>query len=237
MKLAHQIYGLLLLLGTPVSRGADTNTSSVEKWYDVQGLGAKIYEEKRAVLLPAEAALNMFTKEFPHIKSTWQEELKSPIEAAPKSWPAPTNGFVPYRGEELMPRAVVTQFSEQHIEVMIQRPIGYYLWHGYAECLGTFRIARDSRVDELFGVTNLVLHYATPYKGIGYGSSREAVIKALGEPDASESYQAMGYFRYSYFKDDIVIQFQNFVVKWIQRGVPAELKEEVKQGGKHKTRA
>src|SRR6185503_3916670 len=237
MKFAPHICCLLLLLGTLASGGADAHTAAKEMWYDVQGLGSVIYEQKKEILLPVETALKMFTKEFPHITNSWKEALKSPIEPAPKSLPAPTNGFVPYRNEVRTPRAVVTRFSEKQIEVMIQRPIGYYLWHGYAECLGTFRIARNSRVDELFGMTNLVLCYATPYKGIGYGSSQEAVIKALGEPDASESYQATGYFRYSYFKDDIVIQFQNFAVKWIQRGVPAELKEEVKQGGQHKTRA
>ncbi len=230
---------LWLLLGTLAGCGADANTAPKEKWYDVQGVGDAIYEQKMEVLLPAETALKMFTKEFPHFKSTWKAELKRPIKPAPTAWPVPAHEFVHFSEEDRKPRAVVTHFSEKQIVVMLQKPIGYYLWHGYSECLGVFRIDRNSQVDELFGMTNFVQQYATPYKGVGYGSSQQAVIKALGQPDASESYQAAGYFRFWYFKDDIVIQFQNSRVKTIQRGVPvpADLKEEVKPGGIHKTRA
>jgi hypothetical protein len=91
-------------------------------------------------------------------------------------------------------------------------------------------------VDELFDLPGLEGRYAARYKGVGYGDSKEAVRQALGEPDAVEFRQAMGFFRWSYFADDVVIQFQDFRVKWIEHGVSPELKQEVREKGRQITR-
>ena len=100
-----------------------------------------------------------------------------------------------------------------------------------SELLATFRIVRNPQVDKLFNVADLERLYAGRYKGIGSGDSEKAAIETLGEPDLIESWQPGGYFRYSYFKDDIMIQFQDSCVKTIQRGVPPSLKKKRKKEG------
>jgi hypothetical protein len=145
--------------------------------------------------------------------------------------------FTELAEEKRTPCAKIIGFSERQIGVMIVRPRGYHLWHWYSECLATFGIERDPQLDQLFGMTNLVSLYATAYKGVAYGDSTEAVIKALGEPDVIENWQPVGYIGYSYFTNDIAIQFHGFRVKTITHGVPDDLKEEVKTKGQHITRA
>lgn len=236
MNLSPHLCGGLLLLGMLTGCRDSASTSSKEKRYDVHGVGDAIYEQKQEIALSPEVALRMFTKEFPHVRSTWKDEVRHPIKMATNAWPMPAQ-VIPIADEkQRQPRAVVTQFSERQVIVMIQQPAGSYLWHHYTECLGAFRVKRTPQVDELLGLTNLVAQYAATYKGIGYGSSKQDVIKTLGEPDAAESTQAVGYFRYWYFKDDLTIQFQDGWVKYTQRGVPAAVKEEFKAGPKHRAR-
>ncbi len=75
--------------------------------------------------------------------------------------------------------------------------------------------------------------YGARIKGIGYGDSTQTVFKALGEPDATVSYQPVGLLDCVFFDEDVVIHFENFAVKTISRGVPDTLKREVEEKGKN----
>lgn len=228
----------VLLLGQGSLINADAGPREPEKWHDVRRIGDSICDEKKEILLSPDKARQMFTKDPPHIKDAWQNELEERVEPAPKTVHLPERStFLELPEKMRRPYAEVVRFSQRQVVVMVLERRGNYLWHQYLECLAAFRMPRDPQVDELFGVDNLDRLYASRCKGIASGDSEKTVLKTLGEPDLVESWQPIGYFRYSYFADDVAIQFQDFRVKTIQHGIPPSLKKEAKQKGKRITRA
>jgi len=148
---------------------------------------------------------------------------KPPINAEPAAQPEPEKpGF-----------ADVREFSTKSIRVMILKPQGTHLWHHNYECLANFDIPRNAKIDEIFKVTALEKLYRQTIKGVGHGDSEETVNKTLGAPDATHSYQPFGFFKKIYFKDDVIILFQDHRVKTITRGVSPELKKEIEGNGPH----
>ena len=201
----------VLLLGIGARINADSGPQEPEKWYNVCGIGDSICNEMKEILLSPDRAHKIFTKDAPHIKDGWKNELKEQVEPASKTIHFPEKGtFIELPKEARRPYAQVVRFSQRQVVVMILVREGNYLWHQYLECLAAFRILRDPQVDELFGVADLERLYAGRYKGIGSGDSEKAVLKSLGKPDLIEDWQPWGYFRYSYFTDDVMIKFQDF---------------------------
>ena len=200
-----------------------------EKWFDLQGVGEHIVEEKKEILLTPKIALELFQKEHPKIKPDWLEKLGQPIEPAEKVSEIPK----PIIEREEKPHAAILRFSKRFMHVMILQPKGYYRWHRYAACLANFKIPRNPDSDTLFDMESLERIYTFRYKGIGYGSGETVVRKALGEPDAIQSYSPFGFFIFYYFKDDIAIQFQNMLVRTVTPHIPPEVKKEVEEHGKH----
>jgi len=223
---------LTLLISVGVE-GSQPGTGT--PWYDVTDIQDAIYGHKKEIELSAEKASRVFKADFPQLQERWRDELEQPIEPRPGSG-GPPQGFVELPEGQRTERAVVVGFSSNEIAVMVLRPTGYWLWHHFSECLAAFRIRRNPQLDALFGVGDLERRYAVRYKGVGYGDTDAAVRAAFGAPDAIEEYQPFNYFRFSYLEDDLVFQFQDARVKTITRGVPATLREEIKQKGRHITR-
>ena len=206
-------------------------------WYDVMDVTESVYGHKKEIDLPEETALRIFRREFPHLQleERWRDEIGQPIEPVPGSKSTPPGTLVEQPGHQRA-SALLVGFSAREIAVWIVRRRGYWMVYRYSECLAAFRIPRTPRIDALFDVQALEQRHAARYEGVGYGDTLAAVRAAFGEPDAIENYQPMGFFRFSYFEADLVIQFQNRVVRSITRGVPPELKDEVKREGRHITR-
>jgi len=237
----HTIWACLisLIAGWTVCR-ADTakpNTTKADvKWFDVTGMGEEVFEQKKEIVLSPQKAVEIFKKEFPRLNDNWKEKLGQPIEDAPAArhlsdLPDKVKAMGVRRDGK--PYAAVQAFSKNHLKVMVLKDRGQYLWHRHYECLAAFMIPRTSVTDEIFDAKTLDLLYATKIKGIGYGASMDDVSRSLGKPDLVESYQAVGMYRYSYFKEDVTILFEYFDVKTISRGVPASVKQEAQEKGSH----
>jgi hypothetical protein len=209
------------------------NQNDIMPWFDLRGIGEEIVEEKKEILLTPKIALELFQKEHPKIKPDWQEKLGQPIEPAPKASKIPEGVLKDMVMQEGNPYAQILGFSGRFVQVMIVQPKGYYLWHRYSACLANFKIPRDAESDKIFDVAELERIYTFRYKGLGYASSEKEVLKVLGEPDATVTYQPFGYFILYYFKDNVTIRFQDSYVRAITPEVPAEIKEEVKEHGKN----
>jgi hypothetical protein len=228
----------LVLCPCPAAYAAGENSGSEkpaeqpkEKWYDVRTIGQEIVRQKKEMCLTSQQALKIFRKEKPYFQTDWQAKLKEPVQDAPDATGIPEGALKIMREMKGEPLAHVIGFSKSEALIMILRPRGNYLWHLYSECLANFKVTRNAQFDALLGISALENTFAFEYKGVGYGDFEKKVSAVLGKPDASETFQAFGYYRLYYFKDDIVIEFQNNLVRVITRGVPEEIKVRVKQNG------
>jgi hypothetical protein len=199
-----------------------------ERWVEVVEVGEEICNLKQEMELTPEQAGKVFRKESPYLKADWRGRLPADVEPAPDARPLPdlTRGLG-RRAKDATEHAEVLRFSPSRVVVVVLKEEGSELWHHYFDCLACLRLPRSAEVDGLLGVERLEKTYGAVYKGVKQGDATEAVVEALGKPDAVETSQVVDYFHYDYFKDDRRITFLYGKVQKIVVGVP----DSAKNGG------
>ena len=197
-----------------------------ERWVNLNDIGFEILGHTNSVKLTRSDALKLFSETQSHLAEDWRVTFRTLGHAVPTPAKLPKYVF-PLTNA---PFAKVVSFSPTQLRIMILQECGYYIWHHFYDCIASMNVQRCNPLDQLFGLQGLESTYGASYKGLQQGDSVKKVKEILGEPDAVETFQAMEFFRYSYFKDDVVITFFRGIRK-IKHGVSPYVKKQVEKSG------
>jgi hypothetical protein len=196
-----------------------------ERWVEVVEIGEDICNLKKEIDLTPDQAGKVFQKAFPWLQAEWRDQLPSKFEPAPGAHGLPLPKDRLLKPHDPTPYATVLRFSATQVVVVVLKPEGGELWHGSYDCLACVKVARSAEIDALFGIDGMEKTYGGVHKGLKQGDTEESVVKTLGKPDAVITTQAVGYFDYFYFKDDIVITFLYNRIQKFKSGVPESVKK------------
>lgn len=214
-----------------IIEGTIVRAEEQERWIDLTDVGFELLGQTNVVELAKDDALKLLVDSETHLSTDWRKQLRHRGVRIPPAVPLPD--YV-YPMKDTKPCAQVTSFSPSHLRVMILHERGYYLWHHYYEILVTLSIRRCAELDRLFALQQLESTYGAIYKGLKQGDSAKKVKEVLGEPDKVETSQAVEFFKYSYFKDEIVISFYHGIRR-IDHGAKPKVKKEVETSGSKQT--
>ena len=214
------------ILGAEKKPAADSSV----RWVKVYSIGDEFIGMKKEIRVDDNSVKKLFAKDRPYLRENWRAAVSEKIETAPGAKRIPEGvekGWI--EAKDKNPYARVLQFSEKELIVLIVAPKGIYLWHHFHECLARLRISRNKEIDAIFKVPSLEKTYGAIYKGLKQGDSVEKVKKRLGEPDVTNTFQAVGFETLCYIKEDIIITINAGEIERIDRGVPESIKKKTEK--------
>lgn len=222
-----------LLAATSVGAADKPAAPEPVRWYEASSVGVRVVGMKKEIALDAEGAAKIFAGNF-LLRDGWEKHIPAKVETAADAATIPDGVKTHWQpAREAKPHAHVLRFTAKEVVVLIVRHEGTYLTHQFHECLARFRLPRGKAVDKLLDMATSDGLYASTHKGLEQGSTADAVEKALGKPDATESYQVVGYYRQYYFADDVCVTIRDGRVESMSKKLSKELVAELKKKGPH----
>jgi hypothetical protein len=223
----------LFLWNGPVLAGAKPAVTQPARWVHVSSVGEQIVGMKKEITIDAATAANLFIGEFLRVREGWEKKIARKVESAADARSVPEDvKKIWIEARDKTAFAKVVKFSEKELILVVVEHKGTYLYHQYYECKARFRLPRGKKVDALFNVRSLEKTYGTRHKGLQQGDSVAKVTKKLGKPDATISYQPVGFYKLCYFKENVIITVDANLIESIELKVPQSVKDEVKKKGR-----
>ena len=223
---------LVLPVWCLVSSEQQRKADPVVRWISTRTVDTELVSMKKEITIDAETAMKVFAKESPYLRENWEKAIPGKIENAKEAQSIPDGvKKIWIESKDKKPHASVLQYSDKELIVVVVMHKGTYLWHQYYECLARLRMPRNKEIDAIFNVASLEKSYGAEYKGLRQGTPEKDVIDKLGKPDGRIGFQAGGYYKLCYFKDDVIVTITYGRIESIETGIPKELKEELNKNG------
>lgn len=226
------ILALLSFCANADEKGKDT------QWFEMNRVGFHHHGSFETIVLKDSDIAKYFVREEPFISEAYRQKVLAGLIAKTDEAKFNLKKHRPPRDSRCF--AEVAKFNEKEVYIKILKPLGGWRWHHHFDCLVEYRIKRNQKIDDIFGIDKLYDKFSFTYQGIGHGMAGPDDIKAennmvagiLGKPDYVYPSQSPSFGRFYYRKKDLHVETHHFQIYYLERGIPEWVKHLKKKGKK-----